>query len=195
MIDGAGQYLTFARIILPLSQTALVTLAVSTFISTWNDYMWPLIVGKAGKHENAHGSARDFPVAGSAGTAGLGRAHGGNRPRDDPGGWSFSRSSARRSSTQSDFPGSADPQGIRRDADYISIEGETYAEKKQGVYRLRSCGARARRDLVRQGKGSGEVRQGTGDDQVHPLGLGGRFRPISRRRTTLWRRIPTSRSR
>jgi multiple sugar transport system permease protein len=46
MIDGAGQYLTFARIILPLSQTALVTLAVSTFISTWNDYMWPLIVGK-----------------------------------------------------------------------------------------------------------------------------------------------------
>lgn len=46
MIDGAEQYLTFARIILPLSQTALVTLAVSTFISTWNDYMWPLIVGK-----------------------------------------------------------------------------------------------------------------------------------------------------
>lgn len=46
MIDGAGQYLTFARIILPLSQTALMTLAVSIFISTWNDYMWPLIVGK-----------------------------------------------------------------------------------------------------------------------------------------------------
>ncbi len=46
MIDGAGKYLTFWRIILPLSQTALVTLAVSTFITTWNDYMWPLIVGK-----------------------------------------------------------------------------------------------------------------------------------------------------
>lgn len=46
MIDGAGQYLTFGSIILPLSQTALVTLAVITFISTWNDYMWPLIVGK-----------------------------------------------------------------------------------------------------------------------------------------------------
>lgn len=45
-LDGAGQYMTFFKIILPLMQTALVTLAVTTFINTWNDYMWPLIVGK-----------------------------------------------------------------------------------------------------------------------------------------------------
>lgn len=45
-LDGAGQYQTFFTIILPLMQTALVTLAVTTFINTWNDYMWPLIVGK-----------------------------------------------------------------------------------------------------------------------------------------------------
>ena len=45
-LDGAGQYRTFFMIILPLMQTALVTLAVTTFINTWNDYMWPLIVGK-----------------------------------------------------------------------------------------------------------------------------------------------------
>lgn len=45
-IDGAGQYKTFFVIILPIVQTALVTLAVTTFINTWNDYMWPLIVGK-----------------------------------------------------------------------------------------------------------------------------------------------------
>jgi multiple sugar transport system permease protein len=45
-LDGAGQYQTFFVIILPLMQTALVTLAVTTFINTWNDYMWPLIVGK-----------------------------------------------------------------------------------------------------------------------------------------------------
>lgn len=45
-LDGAGKATTFIRIILPLSQTALVTLGVITFITTWNDYMWPLIVGK-----------------------------------------------------------------------------------------------------------------------------------------------------
>jgi len=45
-LDGAGQYMTFFMIILPLMQTALVTLAVTTFINSWNDYMWPLIVGK-----------------------------------------------------------------------------------------------------------------------------------------------------
>jgi multiple sugar transport system permease protein len=45
-LDGAGQYKTFFMIILPLMQTALVTLAVTTFINSWNDYMWPLIVGK-----------------------------------------------------------------------------------------------------------------------------------------------------
>ena len=45
-LDGAGQYRTFFMIIMPLMQTAIVTLAVTVFINTWNDYMWPLIVGK-----------------------------------------------------------------------------------------------------------------------------------------------------
>lgn len=45
-LDGAGIPTTFIRIILPLTQTALVTLGVITFITTWNDYMWPLIVAK-----------------------------------------------------------------------------------------------------------------------------------------------------
>ena len=45
-LDGAGQYMTFFMIIMPLMQTALATLSVTIFINTWNDYMWPLIVGK-----------------------------------------------------------------------------------------------------------------------------------------------------
>jgi multiple sugar transport system permease protein len=45
-LDGAGQYRTFLTIILPISQTGIVTLGVTTFINTWNDYMWPMIVGK-----------------------------------------------------------------------------------------------------------------------------------------------------
>ena len=46
IIDGAGRFRIFFRIILPMSQTALTTLAIITFINQWNDYLWPLIVGK-----------------------------------------------------------------------------------------------------------------------------------------------------
>ncbi|MCR5762260.1 MAG: carbohydrate ABC transporter permease [Treponema sp.] len=45
-LDGAGQYRTFFMIIMPLMQTAIITLAVTVAINTWNDYMWPLIVGR-----------------------------------------------------------------------------------------------------------------------------------------------------
>jgi multiple sugar transport system permease protein len=45
-LDGAGLGLTFWKIIIPLCANIMMTLAVITFINTWNDYMWPLIVGK-----------------------------------------------------------------------------------------------------------------------------------------------------
>ncbi len=43
-VDGAGPVRTFARIILPLSTSAVAVLAVFTFMSFWNSYLWPLIV-------------------------------------------------------------------------------------------------------------------------------------------------------
>ncbi len=45
-LDGASIARTFWEIIMPLCANAMMTLAVITFIGTWNDYMWPLIVGK-----------------------------------------------------------------------------------------------------------------------------------------------------
>jgi multiple sugar transport system permease protein len=45
-IDGASKLRIFFRIIVPISSTSLTTLAVISFITQWNDYMWPLIVGK-----------------------------------------------------------------------------------------------------------------------------------------------------
>jgi multiple sugar transport system permease protein len=45
-IDGASKLRIFFKIILPISSTSLATLSVVTFITQWNDYMWPLIVGK-----------------------------------------------------------------------------------------------------------------------------------------------------
>ncbi|MGC3953596.1 MAG: carbohydrate ABC transporter permease [Propionicimonas sp.] len=43
-VDGAGPIRTFARIILPLSTSAVAVLAVFTFLTFWNGYLWPLIV-------------------------------------------------------------------------------------------------------------------------------------------------------
>ena len=43
-IDGAGELTIFRRLVLPLCRPILVTLAVFTFLATWNDFLWPLIV-------------------------------------------------------------------------------------------------------------------------------------------------------
>jgi len=43
-IDGAGEFRIYWSIVLPLCRPILVTLAIFTFMGTWNDFMWPLIV-------------------------------------------------------------------------------------------------------------------------------------------------------
>ncbi len=42
-IDGAGFLGTYARIILPLAKPALATVAIFTFMGSWNDFFGPLI--------------------------------------------------------------------------------------------------------------------------------------------------------
>jgi multiple sugar transport system permease protein len=42
-IDGASRLGVLVKIVLPLSGPALATLAVITFLWTWNDFLWPLI--------------------------------------------------------------------------------------------------------------------------------------------------------
>jgi len=43
-IDGAGEFRIYWSIVLPACRPILVTLALFTFMGTWNDFMWPLIV-------------------------------------------------------------------------------------------------------------------------------------------------------
>lgn len=43
-IDGASTWTTFYRVALPLAKGALATLAVITFMASWNDFLWPLLV-------------------------------------------------------------------------------------------------------------------------------------------------------
>ncbi len=42
-IDGLSEYGIYARILMPLSKPALATLTIFTFVTTWNDFMGPLI--------------------------------------------------------------------------------------------------------------------------------------------------------
>ncbi|RKN05555.1 carbohydrate ABC transporter permease [Streptomyces radicis] len=46
MIDGAGHFRIFFRIILPMSTAPMITLAILTFINAWNEYFWPQLVGQ-----------------------------------------------------------------------------------------------------------------------------------------------------
>jgi len=43
-IDGAGEFWIFAQVIVPLTRTALATLAVFTFLGLWDNFLWPSIL-------------------------------------------------------------------------------------------------------------------------------------------------------
>jgi multiple sugar transport system permease protein len=44
MIDGANTWTVFTRIVLPNAKPALATLTVLSFLSNWNDFLWPVYV-------------------------------------------------------------------------------------------------------------------------------------------------------
>jgi multiple sugar transport system permease protein len=44
LIDGANRFQIFLRVILPLSKAPLATLAVLSFLTNWNDFLWPVYV-------------------------------------------------------------------------------------------------------------------------------------------------------
>jgi multiple sugar transport system permease protein len=43
-VDGASGFQIYRRIIMPLSGPAIATVAILTFLATWNAYLWPLMV-------------------------------------------------------------------------------------------------------------------------------------------------------
>ena len=43
-MDGASDFRIYWTVILPLCRPILITLAIFTFMGTWNDFLWPLIV-------------------------------------------------------------------------------------------------------------------------------------------------------
>ena len=43
-LDGASEWKIYWTVVMPLLRPILVTLGVFTFLTSWNDFMWPLIV-------------------------------------------------------------------------------------------------------------------------------------------------------
>ena len=43
-VDGAGIFRVYGHIALPMCAPTLATLAVTTFMESWNDYLWPLLM-------------------------------------------------------------------------------------------------------------------------------------------------------
>ncbi len=46
-LDGAGEWTIFWRVMLPLAQPALATLALVAFVDQWKNFLWPLIVTRS----------------------------------------------------------------------------------------------------------------------------------------------------
>lgn len=45
-IDGASLFRVFWSLVIPISGPPLATLGILTFITIWNEYLWPLLVGQ-----------------------------------------------------------------------------------------------------------------------------------------------------
>ncbi|WP_028279334.1 carbohydrate ABC transporter permease [Arthrobacter sp. H5] len=43
-IDGASEWRIFLRVIMPLCGPAVATLTILTFLASWNNFLWPLVV-------------------------------------------------------------------------------------------------------------------------------------------------------
>ena len=42
-IDGCSNFMFLIKILIPISKPAIASLSIYTFISTWNQYLWPLL--------------------------------------------------------------------------------------------------------------------------------------------------------
>ncbi len=60
-IDGASRLGVLFKIVLPLSGPVLATVAVITFLWTWNDFLWPLVTIYNSEQHDAAARTDDVP--------------------------------------------------------------------------------------------------------------------------------------
>ncbi|HEX6293458.1 MAG TPA: carbohydrate ABC transporter permease [Herpetosiphonaceae bacterium] len=59
-IDGASPWQVFRHVALPLARPGLAIVAIFTFLSRWNEYLWPLIVARQPSMYTAQIALRSF---------------------------------------------------------------------------------------------------------------------------------------
>lgn len=47
-MDGCNEFNKIFRIIVPMSKPVIITYVILTFVSTWNEYLWPMIMQSSG---------------------------------------------------------------------------------------------------------------------------------------------------
>jgi len=62
VLDGAGRWGIFWRIVLPMSRGPLITIALTTTVWAWKDFLWPLLVA-AKSRPGTHRRPGDVPAA------------------------------------------------------------------------------------------------------------------------------------
>jgi len=61
-VDGASELFLFWKVALPLSGPALATIGILTFLGSWNDFFWPLIVLTSDQKYNLPVALRTFAI-------------------------------------------------------------------------------------------------------------------------------------
>jgi multiple sugar transport system permease protein len=46
VLDGAGRWAIFWRVVVPMSRGPLITIGLTTTVWAWKDFLWPLLVGR-----------------------------------------------------------------------------------------------------------------------------------------------------
>ena len=62
-IEGASQLQIFFRVIAPLSKTVLAVMAIMTFMGSWNEFFWPLLVTKTMDMQTIQVGLKNFRFA------------------------------------------------------------------------------------------------------------------------------------
>ena len=70
-IDGCTRFGVLWRIILPLAKPALATLAIFTFMGSWNEVLWPLLVVREQQLMTLPQLLTVFALGGGAGSLGV----------------------------------------------------------------------------------------------------------------------------
>jgi ABC-type glycerol-3-phosphate transport system permease component len=59
-IDGCNDFGVLFKIIYPLSKPVIITVGIVTFMGSWNDVLWPLIVNSSAKADDFAANGDDF---------------------------------------------------------------------------------------------------------------------------------------